>query len=104
MEETMILTFSDISKIITEKYKNRPLTPSDPAPIMIPCNIDGPLNISKGVIMCDLCGSIIRKNYLQNHRKSGACSRAAEKIEIKSNKYSGPYIQINNKCILDSDI
>lgn len=79
IESTNPSPISDLGKIIAKKYRSRSLMPTDPSPIMINCETVGPLNVAGGFIMCDACGSIIRKNYLTNHRSSGACMRLAEK-------------------------
>lgn len=73
--------FPDLDRMISEKYRRRVLQSGDPEPINIKCNTSGPLNVSKGYIMCDCCGSVIRTNYLKNHRSSGACMRSVEKQE-----------------------
>lgn len=104
---------SDLGKIIAKKYRSRSLQPTDPTPILINCDTSGPLNVTKGFIMCDTCGSIIRRNYLTSHRNSGACARLAEKREqqnkdIQRNNstsqqsiggtqacYTGPYVHLS---------
>lgn len=95
--------FSDLSERIAKKYEYRPLRSTDPMPIKLNCDTDGPLTINKESIMCNLCGSIIRKNYLTNHRESGACVRLAEKREQEYNYiprsqtiYNGPYVNLKN--------
>lgn len=74
---------SELGEIIAKKYGSRSLMSTDPAPIKISCDTTGPLNVAKGFIMCDTCGSIIRRNYLTNHRNSGACARLAEKRNLQ---------------------
>jgi hypothetical protein len=92
--------FSNLSERIAMKYNSRSLQSTDPTPIMINCDTTGPLNISKGSIMCDICGSVIRKTYLMNHRNSGACDRLKEKREQiipgPQSTYQGPYIHLEN--------
>jgi hypothetical protein len=83
--------FSELNSIIASKYGYRSLEPTDPTPIMINCDLSGPLNVSKGFIMCDCCGSVIRKNYLNNHRESGACTRLVQKRELN---YRGPMVRL----------
>lgn len=95
-------SFDDLSERIAKKYKNRLIESTDPIPIMIKCDTTGPLTVTKGSVMCDSCGSIIRRNYLTNHRNSGACSRLTEKREqqiLKDNPpstYIGPIIKLTN--------
>lgn len=103
--------FANLSERIAKKYKSRSLQSTDPTPIMINCDTNGPLTVTKESIMCDFCGSIIRRNYLINHRNSGACARQAEKREQKIMKnsrtstdpqtvYHGPYVRlIDNKNV-----
>jgi hypothetical protein len=76
--------YPDLDRMIFEKCGRRLVQSGDPEPIDIKCNTSGPLNVAKGYIMCDCCGSIIRSNYLKNHRKSGACIRSVEKQERKT--------------------
>jgi len=88
--------FPDLDKMITERCGRRLLQSNDPEPINIKCNASGPLTVTKGYIMCDCCGSIIRRNYLTNHRNSGACMRSVEKQKEKAqrSKYQGPYVAL----------
>lgn len=94
--------FDNLNEQISKKYKSRLVQSTDPVPIMIKCDITGPLTVTKGSIMCDFCGSIIRKNYLINHRNSGACARLQEKRKQQDLKcdsrlvYNGPYVNLKN--------
>ena len=91
--------FPNLSERILKKYNSRSLQPTDPTPIPISCDTTGPLTVTKGSIMCDICGSIIRKNYLNNHRNSGACERLKEKREPTPTQqivYNGPYVHLEN--------
>lgn len=99
--------FANLSERIARKHKSRPLESTDPKPIMIECDMDGPLTVTKGSVMCNFCGSCIRRNYLTNHRSSGACARLAEKREqqiMKNNRlahlpqtvYRGPYVRLTD--------
>ena len=67
----------NFQQVITEKYPSRQISNEDPMPIYIDCKQSGPLHVSGGLIMCDICGGIIRANYLLQHRESGACFRRA---------------------------
>lgn len=91
--------FTNIDQLVTNKYPNRNVASTDPIPIIINCNMNGPLNVAGGFIMCDKCGSIIRQSYLITHRSSGACGRNAEKFKFEENilKYEGPYVYMLQK-------
>lgn len=81
--------YPDLDKMIYDKCGRRRLQIGDPEPINIKCEVNGPLDVAKGYIMCNNCGSVIRNNYLNNHRSSGACSRSVEK-----QMYRGPYVNM----------
>lgn len=68
-----------LDKMIAKKYPSRPVQPSDPSPIVITGNANGPLMVDSDRVLCDKCGHIIRKNYLTQHQESGACARAVER-------------------------
>jgi len=42
-------------------------------------NIVGPLMVTRGTVMCDQCGSLIRRNYFRQHQSSGACNRNVQR-------------------------
>ena len=81
--------FPDLDKMISEKCGRRLLHSDDPGPINIKCNT---LIVTKDYIMCDHCGSVIRRNYLTNHRSSGACMRLVEK---QQRTYQGPHFKMS---------
>ena len=67
----------DIEGILAMKYLNRKVSTNDPTPIPIDCVFSGPLKVAGGNVMCEICGGITRASYLDQHRRSGACSRKA---------------------------
>lgn len=68
-----------LGEMISKRYQNRNVIDTDPNPIEINCNINGPLPVSRKYILCDACGSVLRPNYLITHRESGACVRLINK-------------------------
>lgn len=76
---------SKFEDLIKERFPGREILDTDPAPISINCDRSGPLELTGGSILCDVCGGIIRQNYLQQHKNSGACRRKLEKK--KTRKY-----------------
>lgn len=68
-----------IADLVAQKYQSRPIAPDAPQPIEITVTSEGPLSVSRGSVLCDICGSIVRQSYFSVHRSSGACARAAEK-------------------------
>lgn len=81
-------SLADIGQIISEKYESHSISENDPTPISINTINTGPITLSGGLIMCNVCGNIIRQNYLISHRSSGACLRNAEKRKGHSEKSS----------------
>lgn len=79
-------SLANIGEIISQKYENHSISENDPTPISIDTINTGPINLSGGLIMCNICGNIIRQNYLISHRSSGACLRNAEKRKAYSEK------------------
>ena len=93
MEDSIKPIFRTFDDLITARYPARVVQSNDTNPIVVNCDNIGPLTVRKGYLLCDCCGSIIRQNYLNNHRSSGACTRLASK---RSNKpYGGPYVRID---------
>jgi len=103
---TYSLRISDFRRLIEERYPSRKISDKDPTPISIEYAHSGPLHISGGSIMCEICGGIIRENYLQQHRDSGACSRKAksrrEKAEL-TRKEASHNLSDSSEIILFND-
>jgi hypothetical protein len=68
-----------IDQRISERYRSRPVRPTDPSPIVITSEANGPLMVDSSRVLCNECGNIIRKNYLAHHQGSGACARTVER-------------------------
>lgn len=82
---------SDLTDLIESaiiNYDNKPTTRHDPNPIIIDnVDTDGPILFYQKQVLCKDCGSLIKNNYFNTHKKSGACYRISRK---QSSDYSKP--------------
>lgn len=64
---------------ILEDLPRKPVEENDKQLPLIQGKVSGPLILGSGDVLCDLCDTILKESYLNQHKSSGACKRNVEK-------------------------
>lgn len=68
-------------EVVPEKYPTRKIMNMNFQPQVLNPYLSGPLVLKNGFIICESCSNIIRANYANQHKSSGACIRNIERAK-----------------------
>ena len=70
-----------LEEVISKKYPPRRILDTDLQPQLLNPYLSGPLFLKNGFIICEHCMNIIRSNYANQHKSSGACTRNVQRAQ-----------------------